>query len=53
MPSDEQDPFRALQFLIPSMLEGIRGAVDEKAGGLADARYIFNLLNRIRIQLTN
>ena len=35
--SDEQDPFRTLQFLIPSRLEGIWGIVDEKAGGLADA----------------
>ena len=37
MPSNEQDPFRALQFLILSRLEGIRGTVDEKAGSLADA----------------
>ena len=38
--SNEQDPFRALQFLIPSRLEGKWGAVDWKAGGLADARHI-------------
>ena len=38
--SDEQDPFRALWFLIPSRLEEIWGAVDEKAGGLADAQHI-------------
>ena len=38
--SDEQDPFRALRFLIPSRLEGKWGAVDWKAGSLADARHI-------------
>ena len=38
--SNEQDPFRALRFLIPSRLEGKWGAVDWKAGGLADARHI-------------
>ena len=37
--SNEQDPFRALRFLIPSRLEGMWGAVDWKAGGLADARH--------------
>ena len=35
--SNEQDPFRALRFLIPSRLEGMWGVVDGKAGGLADA----------------
>ena len=39
--SDEQDPFRALRFLIPSRLEGMWGVVDGKAGGLADARHIY------------
>ena len=43
MPSDEQDPFRALRFLISSRLERIRGTVDGKAGGLADARHIYPL----------
>ena len=37
--SDEWDPFWAFQFLIPSRLEGKLGAVDWKAGGLADARH--------------
>ena len=35
--SNKQDPFRALQFLIPSRLEGMWGTVDGKAGSLADA----------------
>ena len=38
--SDEQDPFRAFRFLVPSRLEGMWGVVDGKAGGLADARHI-------------
>ena len=42
--SDEQDPFRALWFLIPSRLEGMWGTVDEKAGRLADARHIFKCI---------
>ena len=35
--SDKRDPFRALQFLVPSRLEGMWDTVDGKAGGLADA----------------
>ena len=41
--SDEQDPFRALWFLVPSRLEGMWGVVDRKAGGLADARHILQV----------
>ena len=37
--SSEQDLFRALWFLIPSRLEGKWGAVDWKAGGLANAQH--------------
>ena len=33
----ERYPFRALQLLVPSRLEGMWGVVDRKAGGLADA----------------
>ena len=39
--SDEQDPFRALWFLVPSRLEGMWGIVDGKADGLADARHLY------------
>ena len=49
--SDERDPFRALQLLVPSRLEGRWGVVDRKAGGLADARHIFGneTLSDIRV----
>ena len=40
--SDEQDPFRALRFLVPTRLEGMGDVVDGKAGGLADARHMGN-----------
>ena len=47
--SDEQDPFRALQFLIPSRLEGMWGVVDGKAGGLADAHIgIFHVPSQVQ-----
>ena len=48
---NEQDPFRALQFLIPSRLEGMWGVVDGKAGSLADARHISPQDSPIHIQL--
>ena len=47
-PFSERYPFgalqlhlRALRLHIPSRLEGMRGVVDKKAGGLADARLIY------------
>ena len=36
-PFSEQYPFGALRLHIPSRLEGTRGVVGKKAGGLADA----------------
>ena len=36
----ERYPFGALWLHIPSRLEGMRGIVDKKAGGLADAQHI-------------
>ena len=38
-PFSERYPFGALWLHIPSRLEGMRGIVGKKAGGLADARH--------------
>ena len=39
-PFSERYPFGALGLHVPSRLEGMRGIVNKKAGGLADAQHI-------------
>ena len=42
-PFSKRYPFGALRLHIPSRLEGTRGVVGKKAGGLADARHMCNM----------